>query len=92
MEYSTFLAKVEATVDREVPKVSKHAPPRPTASSLRVGACHDVLDGNVGRLSNAFSWADTPQGHVYWLARCYGDEPMSEGDTAYVRQYIMDNI
>ena len=100
MNYETFLAKVEATVHLKVPKVSHPAPPMrapvvsssPTARSPRVEACHDVLDGDVGRLISAFSWADTPQGNAYWFARCYGEESMSDYDTAYVRHYIMDNI
>lgn len=45
-----------------------------------------VLSGDVHLLWDAFSWGDTPQGHVYWRDRAGRQVPLSDEDRDYLQR------
>lgn len=53
-----------------------------------VNALKCVLEGDVSRLMDAFTWAETSQGGDYWQERYCEQVPLSEADKKYLQSLL----
>lgn len=83
MTYEEFITKVE----RKPPKVNYESTSGLIFNAVSI---QRFLDNptEVSRLSDVFTWADTPQGHNYWSDRAFNSEPLVEDDFEYLRGLI----
>jgi hypothetical protein len=98
------LAAAERSKREEIERAAKEAAARRDAStysyastsvkwapipgSFSIGAANDALGGNTKRLTNAFVFSQTPQGHKYWWTIYEGGGPLPPEAAAQLRDWV----
>ena len=86
MTYEEFVDKLNA---QEIVRPKKqYCSSTQGPRDLDLEACGDVLDGDFGRLMEAFRWTDTPQGSSYWDNIHEGHRDLTTDDSVYIQSLI----
>ena len=82
--FKKFICKIEG---KGSPKSYCKLPPISMWSGLN--PTRKALAGSLEDLQMAFSWSDTPQGHLFWSDIRHGDKPHTEESIKFL-EYLLD--